>query len=129
MGMNNFENVIVETFLMGTLTGDVFLELQAIFQNCKGDMGATDPSHISVRALQILADRGFIVADYGYDGRFCGWLPSDRAHACMYLELASGGRCHEPRDAFDGRLVVDVPVWAEQRSALGVSVNNAPAAE
>jgi hypothetical protein len=122
--MKNLAAIIVETFTMGTLTGDVFAELQIIFQNYMGDMGATPIAHINVRALQILTDRGFITASYNYEGRHIGYEPSKRALQCMRLELANGGGCYEPRDAFDGRLVVDVPVWCEApASALGVSVN------
>ena len=117
-------SIIVETFTMGTLSGDVFAELQTIFQNYIGDMGATKIAHINVRALRILSDRGFITASCNYQGRFDGYKPSDRALACMHLELANGCRASEPRDAYDGRLVVEAPSWCEApASALGVSMN------
>lgn len=119
---SKLETIIVDTFAMGTLTGDVFVELQNIFQNNAGDMGATPIAQISHRALRVLADRGFVVAHYGHNGRFDGYVPSERAQRCLFLQTAMGGRCHEPRDAFDCRLVVERPVWAEQASALGVAV-------
>jgi hypothetical protein len=121
--MTNLAAIIVETFTMGTLTGDVFVELQNIFQNVASDMGATSISHISVRALQILTDRGFVQTSYDYKGHANGVIPSERAQAYMYLELASGGRCMEPRDAFDARLVVRRPMWCEGASGLGVSAS------
>jgi hypothetical protein len=108
---------------MGTLTGDVFLELQSIFQNVCGDMGATPAENVAHRAMQTLCDRGFIEAHYNYNNRVDGYVPTARAYAAFKLELASGGECHEPRDAHDARLVVIVPQWAEFRSGLGMSVN------
>jgi hypothetical protein len=121
--MNKLSAIIVDTFIMGTLTGDVFAELQTIFQNMAADMGATPIAHISVCALQILTDRGFVTTHYSYNGRADGIMPTDRAYSCMHLELANGWRCMEPRDAYDTRLVVDRPAWIEPASALGVSVN------
>lgn len=117
----NAAKTIVDIFFMGTLTGDIFLELQLVFQNWYGDMGATPTNALSQKAVQVLFDRGFIVAHYGYKGRYEGLRPSDQATQWLYLETAYG-RCMEPRDAFDSRLVVDRPDWAEPRSALGVSV-------
>ncbi len=121
--MNKLSAIIVDTFIMGTLTGDVFTELQTIFQNMAADMGATSITHISVRALQILTDRGFVTTHYDHNGRADGIMPTERAYSCMQLELANGWRCMEPRDAYDARLVVIRPVWAEPACALGISVN------
>lgn len=120
--MLNLAAIIVETFVMGTLTGDFFMELQTIFQNYMGDMGATPAAHINQRALCALADRGFVVAHYNYNGRFDGYVPSERALSCMFLQLSHGGRCMEPRDAFDARLVVQRPDWAQAASGLGAAI-------
>lgn len=120
--MINLATIIVETFTMGTISGDFFMELQTIFQNYKGDMGATPITHISHKALCALVDRGFVVAHYDHNNRFDGYAPSERALSCMFLQLPSGGRCYEPRDAFDARLVVERPVWADAASGLGVAI-------
>ena len=120
--MTNLATIIVETFIMGTLRGDFFMELQTIFQNAAADMGATSATHINHAALVALVDRGFIVAHYDYNGRFDGYVPSDRAYSCMYLQNANGGRSMEPRNAYDARLVVERPVWAEAPSGLGVAI-------
>lgn len=114
--------IIVETFVMGTIRGDFFLELQTIFQNYMGDMGATPAGHIQHSALVALFDRGFVVAHYNHSGRFDGYVPSERALSCMYLQNPHGGRSMEPRDAHDSRLVVERPEWAEAPSGLGVAI-------
>jgi len=120
--MSKLSAIIVDTFIMGTIRGDFFMELQTIFQNYMGDMGCTKPEHISGSALAHLSDRGFIATDYNHNGHFRGYKPSDKALSCMFLQLSHGGRVHEPRDAFDGRLVVERPEWAEPASAVGVAI-------
>ena len=112
----------VETYTMGTLPGNIFLELQYIFQNWYGDMGATPNNQISQRALQVLADRGFITAEYGYKGHYEGERPSRRALQCLVLEDAHGCQMVEPRNAFEARLVVNPPSWVDAPSGLGVSI-------
>lgn len=114
--------VIVDTYMMGTLTGDVFMELQAIFQNAASDMGATEIKDINNAALRVLVDRGFVTASYNHDNRFEGYVPSERAWSCMYLQLANGWRVYEPRDAHNARLVARVPEWIETQSGLGRAV-------
>jgi hypothetical protein len=120
--MTNLAAIIVETFVMGTLRGDFFMELQTIFQNYMGDMGPTPAAHINPSALCVLADRGFVVAHYNHNGHFAGYKPSERALSCMYLQNPHGGRSMEPRDAFDARLVVERPEWADAPSGLGVAI-------
>jgi hypothetical protein len=120
--VKSLSEIIVEIYSMGTLPGDAFLELQSIFQTYMADMGATPLAHISQNAIKLLSERGFITAHYNYSGHYDGEVPSARALNALQLELAQGGRCMEPRDAYDARLVAIVPVWCEQPySALGVS--------
>lgn len=115
-------NTTVELFTLGALTGNIFLELQYVFQMYTAEMG-TPVRDLTPRAIQVLSDRGFIADHIGCNGRPNGVQPSDKALAGLYLENATGGRCNEPRDAFDGRLVADVPEWAEQPTrALGVAL-------
>lgn len=120
--MTKLSEVIVETFVMGTVRGDHFMELQTIFQNYHGDNGATPITEINTESLRYLFERGFIVSHSDYLGRFDGYVPTTAALNCMYLQLAHGGRSSEPRDAFDARLVVRKPEWAEYPSGLGVEI-------
>jgi hypothetical protein len=120
--MLNLAAIVVETFVMGTLSGKAFMALQTIFQNAAADMGATSINHIDNSALCTLVDRGFVTAHYNHKGRFVGYVPSERAQACMYLQNAHGGRSMEPRNAYDSRLVVERPEWAEAASGLGVAI-------
>jgi hypothetical protein len=123
--MNNFAAIIVETYTMGTLAGDAFMQLQTVFQNARADMGATPIAFFTQSALRTLVERGFIVAHYNYSGHFDGYVASDRAEQCMGLELANGQRYGiEPRDAYEARLVVNVPEWCDApSSAMGVSIS------
>jgi len=116
MGMNNDSNMTantVETFTMGLVATFVFRELQMIFQNYYGDMGATKLANIDPSALSVMIDRGFVTTGYDYRNRPNGIVPSERALAALHLELANGARCSEPRDAFDAKLVANRPAWAE----------------
>lgn len=120
--MTAIATTIVDTFLLGTLTGDHFLVLQMIFQNARGDMGATAQRDIPAKSLQVLFDRGFIKAHYNYKGHFDGYVPTDRADQCLTLEDAHGCQMVEPRNAYDARLVVLVPEWIDAPNGLGKSI-------
>lgn len=113
--------IIVDLLTLGTLTGDVFLSLQYIFQTYSADLGGTPTREIPMRSLQVLFDRGFVVQYTDCNDRPAGICPSDKAIAGLFLQNADGGRCNEPRDAFDCRLVADVPEWMEAPSAMGVA--------
>jgi len=118
MSKKNPANILVETYTMGTLTGDVFLELQGVFQHYMGDMLGVDPDYIPHAARRTLIERGFATVEKYHDQYLV--IPSKKALHTFYLELADGRRVSEPRDARDGRLVVEIPTWAEYKPALGV---------
>lgn len=118
MAKKNPAAIIVETYTMGTIRGDAFLELQGIFQHYMGDMLGVDPDYIPHEARQILVDRGFAKVEKYHDQYLM--IPTSKALQTFYLELQDGQRVREPRDARDGRLVVEIPSWAEYKPALGI---------
>jgi hypothetical protein len=117
----NPRDITVETYTMGTVDGETFLELEGVFKASQGDMYGVNPDYIPQRCLQILYDRGFVTIELSYSKvRYV--VPSHKAQQTMYLQKSNGCRVHEPREVQEGRLVVQVPEWAESTPALGKSL-------
>jgi hypothetical protein len=118
MPKKNPAEILVETYTMGTLTGDAFLELQGIFVAHMGDEHGVDPDWIPQQIRKTLIERGFATVEK-FSTQYL-LVPTAQSLRTFYLELSDGSRAREPRDARNGRLVVEIPTWAEYKPALGV---------